>query len=136
MEHLTGSRVVFRIDGNKIAYANSISYEETIEHEPIEVLDELNVKEHVPVAYRVNFSVESFRIVNQSVKQLGLMPVFDEILQSGDLTAEMVDSKTGVTVAVVLGVKLTSRSGNVPTRGVARETLSFVATRILDEAEV
>lgn len=136
MNNVSGPRVVFRIDGQKVAYATSLSYNETIEHEPVEVLDELSVKEHVPVRYSVDFSVEMFRIANESVKQLGIMPVFNEILQSGDLTAEFLDSKSGITLGLVTGVKLTSRSGNIPTRGLSRETLSFVAIRMQDEAEV
>lgn len=133
---VTGSRVVFRIDGERVFYATTISYNESIEHEPIDVLDNIRTEEHVPVSYRVDFSVETFRIADKSVKQLGIMPVLDEILNTGDLTAEFVDTPTGKTIGLILGVRLTGRSGNVPTRGSARETLSFVGTIMRDESEV
>lgn len=133
---VSGSRVVFRIDGERVFYATSLSFNESIEHEPIDVLDNFATEEHIPVAYRVDFSVESFRVAGKSVKQLGLMPVLDEILTSGDLTAEFIDSQTGTTLGLVLGVRCTSNSTNVPTRGAARQTLSFVGTVMRDESEV
>lgn len=132
----TGARTVFRVNGEKVAFATTISYNENIEHEPVDVLDQIETSEHVPIAYRVDFSVELFRVADSSIKQLGLMPVLDDILTAGVLTAEFIDRPTGKTLGVVFGVKLTSRSGNVPTRAAARETLNFVGTIMRDESEV
>lgn len=132
---VSGSRVVFRIDGERVFYATSLSFNESIEHEPIDVLDNFATEEHIPVAYRVDFSAEAFRVAGSSVKQLGIMPVLDDILTSGDLTAEFIDSETGNTLGLIVGVKCTSNSTNIPTRGAARQTLSFVGTRLRDESE-
>ena len=132
---ITGSRVVFRINGEKVAYASTVSYNENIEYEPVDLLDQLETAEHAPTAYRVDFSAELFRVADKSVKQLGIMPVLDDVFTAGVLTAEFIDRPTGKTLALLTGVKASGRSGNIPTRAVARETISFVATRMVDESE-
>jgi len=132
---VTGSRVVFRVNGVKVAFANAVSLNENIEREPVDELDKLETTEHPAIAYRTDFSVDMFRVSGQSVKQLGLMPTLEGILEAGVLQAEFVDTATGNTLALLENVVLTTRSVNIPARGIARETLNFVATRLRDEAE-
>ena len=132
---ITGSRMVFRINGVKVAHATTVSYNENIEYEPVDVLDNIATEEFVPTAYRVDFSVEMFRVADQSVKQLGLMPKLDDIFTSGDLTAEAVDRPTGKVLGLWTGVKLQSHSGSLAARAATRETLNFVAIRMKDESE-
>ena len=132
---LHGAKIIFRINGNKVAFATSVSYNEAINHEAVEVLDQLDIVEHVPVSYTCDFSAEAYRVSDKSIKQLGIMPVFDEIMTSGVLTAEFIDSETGRTMALFLNVRCTSRSGGFSKGSLGRENMSFVATRMLDESE-
>lgn len=132
---LTGARVTFRINGQKVAFANGVTLNENIEQEPIDELDKIETTEFAPTAYRCDFSVEMFRVAGLSVKQLGIMPTLGNILDTGVLQAEIIDRITGNTIALLENVQLTSRNVNIPARGVSRETLNFTATRLRDEAE-
>lgn len=132
---ITGSRVVFRINGAKVAFATTVSYNEVLETEPIDTLDIIHTLEHVYTAYRVDFSIELFRVADQSVKQLGLMPKLDDVFTSGDLTAEFIDRVSGKTIGLITGVKTQGRSGSIAARAASRETLNFVGTKFKDESE-
>ena len=134
-EIVSGSRVVFRINGQKVAFATTVSYNENYETEPIDVLDDIKTIEHIYTAYRVDFSVEMFRVADKSVKQLGILPKLDEVFTAGDLQAEFIDRPTGKTLGLVTGVKATSRSGSIANRAASRETINFVAVLMKDESE-
>jgi hypothetical protein len=130
---VTGSRVQFFIDGTAIAYASSVSWNENIAYEPINVLDDLAVKEHAETGYTVDLQCQNFRVVNQSVKQLLIMSSFDQILTQGELSATVVDKGTGLMLLNMTGVKLQARQSTVDARGVMTETWSFVGRKAFDE---
>jgi len=130
----TGPRTIFRLNGTKVAYASNASWEENIKLDPVEVLDELDVKEHAETGYTVSMQCESFRVANQSVKQLGIMPRFSQILRQGVLTAEVVDRVTGAVLLLMTGVKMSGRSSRQGARDIGTETWTFVGRRAEDEA--
>lgn len=135
-EVFSGSRARFKINGQKVAFAGSTSGEETIDYEAVDVLDLLEVREHVPVAYRVNLNCNVFRVVQKSLKQLGIYPLQDNILTSGVMEGAVEDSVTGATVALVQGVKSSARTWDVQARGIVAEQVTFVCIRVKDESEV
>lgn len=131
---MTGAKAVFRINGVQVAYASSVSYNEQIQLEEVNVLDNLAVSEHAEVGYRVDFSCQNFRVANQSVKQLGIMPKFNQILTQGVLTAELIDKTTNAVILLMEGVKLESRQSQVDARGLMTETWAFKGIKSSDEA--
>jgi hypothetical protein len=131
---MTGAKAIFRINGIQIAYASNISYNENIQLEPVNVLDEIAVKEHAEVGYTVDMQCQTFRVQNQSVKQLGIMPKLSQVLTSGELTAEIVDRVSGAVLLLMEGVKLQARQTSVDARGLMTETWQFVGLRAQDEA--
>ena len=104
-------------------------------YEPIDVLDLLEVKEFVPVAYRATLSAQIFRVIGKSLKALGIFPTEDNILTSGDLTAAIEDKLTGNTMQLWESVKCSEHAFDVTARGVVSENVSFVAIRVRDEFE-
>jgi hypothetical protein len=128
----TGSKVQFLINGKKIAYASNVSWNENIAFEPINVLDKLEVAEHAETGYTVDLQCQAFRVINQSVKSLGIMQSLSSILSQGYMTASVV-SKDGTVLLLMEGVKLQSRQNSVDARGVMTETWSFVGIKALDE---
>lgn len=130
----TGPRTIFRLNGVKVAYASNASWEENIKLDPVEVLDELDVKEHAETGYTVSLQCETFRVANESVKQLGIMPKFSQILSQGVLTAEVVDRVSGAVLLLMTGVKLQARSTRVGARDISTESWTFVGKRSEDEA--
>lgn len=131
---MTGAKAIFRLNGNQVAYASSVTFNESIQLEEINVLDRLEVVEHAETGYRVDLSCQNFRVANQSVKQLGLMPKLGQILTQGELTAEVIDRVSGATILLMEGVKLESRQTSADARGVMSETWTFRGRKSSDEA--
>ncbi len=132
----SGARARFKIDGKKVGYASGCEGTEEVIYEPVEVLDKLEVAEHVPVGYRVTFSCTIFRIVGESLKKLGIFPKEDNILTSGVLTATIEDSVTGRTLVQIEGVKAASKNFTVTARGIVGQNVTFVGIRAKDEADL
>lgn len=130
----SGARIVFRVNGQKVAFANSLSYTVAHAHAPVDVLDQLEPAEYAETGYTVNFTATVFRVSNQSAINLGLRPKLQAILTQPELTAELVDRTTGATLALLERVKCTQEDMNVDARSLAQLTLSFVAIKQSDEA--
>lgn len=140
----TGARARFSINGVKVGYARNVAVTEEIQYDPVEILDNVEVEEYVPVAYRVTFTASQFRIIGETVKSLGYFPNvgsnteehLENILVSGDLTATVEDTNTGKLYATLEQVKVASHNWTIDARGVVGEDLTFVAIRVKDESEV
>lgn len=130
----TGAKAIFRLNGTQVAFASSVSWTENIQLEDINVLDRIDTVELAEVGYAVDLTAQTFRVANQSVRQLGLMPRLDDILTAGVLTAEVVDRVSNAIILLMEGVKMESRQSSIDARGVATESLSFRGTRSSDEA--
>lgn len=133
---LYGARCRFKINGQKMAYAGGVSGDEQIDYEPIDVLDLLEVLEHVPIAYRANFNANFFRVVGNSLKNQGIFPIQNNILTSGALEASAEDRLTGRTIALFQGVRTTTKNFDLQARARLTENAAFVAIRMLDESTV
>lgn len=132
----TGARCRLLIEGVQVAYATGVNYGESIQMEPVEVLDQLDVAEYVPVAYRVSFSASWVRIALDPIKKRGgikLFPKLSEILTAPELTAAIEDSVTGSTLATVHRVKASDYTANVGTKSIVLTDAQFTAIRITDE---
>ena len=131
----SGARAVFMYNGAAVGFAAGVSGEETIDYEPIEVLNLLEVREHVPVGYRTSLNAQIFRVVGESLKQQGIMPRYSEIITGGELEAAIQDSVTKQTAQLFQGVKCSGHTFDVGARGVVQSNVSFVAIRVVDEFE-
>jgi hypothetical protein len=132
---MSGARARFKVDGRIIGFASGVSGSESIDYEPIDVLDLLEVREHVPVAYRVTLSTQIFRVIGQSLKAQGIFPTLENILTTGDLTCTLEDKVTGNTMAQFENCKASEQSWDVTARGVVSTNLTWVAIKLRDEFE-
>lgn len=130
----TGARVVFRVNGVKVAFANAINYTVAHTHQPVDVLDQLEPAEYAETGYTVNFTATMFRVAAQSAMSLGLRPKLQNILTQPELTAEMVDNVNGATMFLMERVKCTQEDLNIDARSLGQVTLSFVAVKMSDES--
>ena len=127
----TGARARFSIDGIKVGYARGVNVSEAITYEPVTVLDNIEVEEHVPTGYEVTFTCSMFRIIGTTLKSRGWFPPnganteehLENILITGDLIATVEDTKTGKLFATLEQVKISSHNWTVD------------AIRIKDESE-
>ena len=131
----SGARALFLINSNPIGFAGGMSGSEEIDYEPVDTLNYLEVREHVPVAYRVSLNAQVFRVVGESLKKLGIIPRLEEIITSGDLEAVQ-DSVTGQTIALFTGVRAAAQNFDVTARGLVQTAVSFVAIRHYDEFDI
>jgi hypothetical protein len=131
---MTGAKAIFRINGTQIAYASSVTFNENIQLEEVNTLDRIDVVEYAEVGYRVDLSCQTFRVAEQSVKQLGIMSKLNQILSQGEMTAEVIDRTTGAIILLMEGVKLESRQTSVDARGIMNETWNFKGRVSSDEA--
>ena len=145
----TGARARFYFNGTQIAYASGCDGSEEIQYEPVEVLDNLPVKEHAPVGYRVTFSANIFRTVASgastdvapgSLKEQGIFPKFgsngENILKLIGVQVFIQDRNTGKTLYVLDNVKTASHNFSMTARNVVSQNVSFVCTRMFDESEI
>lgn len=145
----SGARARFYFNGTQVAFASGCDGSEEIQYEPVEVLDNLPVKEHVPVGYRVTFSANIFRTVASgasqdlapgSLKEQNIFPRFgargERILQLTGVVVFIQDRNTGKTLYVIEDIKPASQNFSITARGVVGQNVTFVCTKMLDEAEL
>jgi hypothetical protein len=140
----TGARARLLINGVKVGYARNCSGREEIQYEPIKVLDNIQVQEHVPVSYVVSFSAGFVRLVGETVKSLGYFPTLGSnpadhlknILTSGALTITIEDNQTGSIFMTLEQAKASSNNWSIDAQGVVGYDMEFVAIRMRDESEV
>ncbi len=139
----SGARAKFFLEGIPVGFAGGVSGEEIIDYEPISVLGQLEIREHVPVAYRCSLSAQVFRVIGSPLKRFGdsnqeIFPIQDNILTTGELTAHISDEKLnpGVIPALFEGVKASGHTFDTSARGIVSENISFVAIRMKDESTI
>lgn len=135
---LTGARALFKLGSTPVMYATGVSYGEEIEHVPVEVLDQFEVAENVPVAYRVTLSAEMVRLIKNPIKNrdgVVIMPSLENILSYEELTGSIEDRVTGTILAEIQNVRCTSHRVQVQAKGVVMSQCEFVAIRVKDESK-
>lgn len=139
----TGARARFMIDGKKVGFATNVAGSEELQLDPVEVLDNIEVDEFVPVAYRVTFTASLVRIIGETIKSEGFFPKsgtspdehLTNILLQGDMVCVIEDSKTSKKMMTLEQVKMASRNFTINARGIVGKDVTFVAVRMKDESE-
>lgn len=141
----TGARARFSVDGKPIGFATNCSGSEEIQYEPVNVLDNIQTVEFVPIGYSVSFQAGRVRLIGDPLRgpnkdmfpKLGnnAQEHLENILNLGDMAAQIEDSITGAIFMNLEQVKIASHSWTVSARGIVGEDINFVAVRMRDEAE-
>jgi hypothetical protein len=140
----TGVRARFSISGVKVGYATGVNARESVQWDPIKVLDNIQVTEHAPVDYNVSLTADLVRIVGTTLKSQGWFAAqggspedhLTNILNSGELVATLEDTKSGKIIATVEGVRISEVGLQVTARGIVGQNVSMVAIRMRDESDV
>ena len=152
----SGARAIFRIGGQKVAYASGCDGSEEVMHEPADVMDNLEVQEYVPVGYRVTFNCAIFRTVPGtpgarvpsntsdpgqgmygSPKAMGVFPGInrpEDILLKAPLHCTIEDRLTHKVIMDLMEVKCANNNWSVTARGLVGTNLAFNAIRMHDES--
>jgi len=132
----SGPRAFLLADGARVGYTGEVSGSETIEYEPVQTINFIEIRENIPVGYGVTLQTNFFRIIGESVKKRGLMPVLENILTSGELTLSIADQQTGQTVEQWEQCKMSERSFSVTARGLVSDQCTWTAIRLRDEYQL
>lgn len=142
---ITGARARFSLNGQVIGYARNVSGGENIMYEEVNVLDNIEVEEHVPVGYSASLTASMLRIVGDTLKSAGLFPATGKnseehlrnvLLLSGNMKATLEDTKTGKIIQEYSSVKITSYNWQLDARGIMGTDIDFVCKRSIDESEI
>jgi hypothetical protein len=139
-----GCRARFMLNGVKVGLATGVTVRESITYEPVKVLDNIQVEEHVAVDYDVSMTADTVRLVGTSMKSQGYVPLqgadpaehLRNIIASGELTATILDNQTGDIVANVEGVRISETNLNIQARGIVGENVTMVAIRVRGESDL
>jgi hypothetical protein len=132
------------LDGRTLARGTNVQYTVEIDYQDIEVLDNVEVDEFAPVAYRVNGTIGMVKVTGTTPKSLGLIPEtgkdheehLENILLQADIALVLMDKKSPPTnLTTLTGVKFSSYGWAVAARGIASENIAFKAKRETDESE-
>ena len=140
---ITGARARLLIKGKKIGYCTNVEIREEIDYVPGEYLDNIEVDEFSPDAYRVHGSCGFVRIFGETLKSLGFFPKtgataeqhLRNILVQEEVSLQLEDNKNNKPMETVTGVKFAGRNLSVGARGVAGHNVDWVARRTQDESE-
>jgi hypothetical protein len=132
------------MQGKRVGYARNVNGSEEYVFEDLEVLDNIETEENVVIGYRCSMGAEFARIVGESLRKAGWFPAggkspeerLRNVLTSGELTAQIEDTKTGTILYQYQEVKAASRNFAINARGIVGVDVQFVAIRMLDETEV
>jgi hypothetical protein len=141
----TGPRCRFTMGGGPVlALGRNVAASEEIVYEPLDVLNNIESLDHVPVGYRASLSASEIVTIGQTLEAKGLYPkkgqtpqtFLRNILTLPELTSQIEDDITDTVVARAFGAKLGTRNFSVDPRGMVPQELSFVCRRVLgaDEA--
>lgn len=142
--YLTAPRCRIVIDGRTLARGTNVQYTAEIDYQDGEVLDNVEVDEFAPVAYRVSGTIGMIKTRGITPKSLGIIPEtgvdadehLENILLQKDITLVLMDkADPPQNLATLTGCKFSTYGWAVAARGIANENIAFRAKREKDESE-
>lgn len=141
---ITGARARVLLNGVQLGFATGVSVREAITYEPVNVLDNIQTKEHVPTGYEVSWTADVIRIVGTTFKSQGWFPVqgkdaaahLTNILNTGVLTMTIEDSKESQIIKNLEGVRVSELNTTFNARGIVARNVSGVAIVAREEADL
>jgi hypothetical protein len=140
----SGARAIFMFNGSPVAFASGVDGSEEIQYQAVEVLDNLEVVEYVPVGYRVTLTCAMFRTISKgasttetpgSIKQQNIFPTAQSILTTEGVDVLIIDRISNKAIATFQNVKTSSYRFSITARGIVAQNVTFMSTRMTDEAE-
>lgn len=132
---IVGAAAVVRANGVIVAYAAGVNANVALAAVQVKVLGSMITQQIVHTGIDVSFSVETFRLVNNSAMVQGLMPRGNTtaVQAFGYLDFEIVDNSNGATLTRYLKSKPTSCALNLTRDGLMGQNMSFTACTYGDE---
>lgn len=140
----TGARARVLVDGAPFGFATNVNGSEEIQYDPVEILDNIEVQEFVPIAYRVTLSASRVWVVTETLRQQGLFPPgggsptqrLENILNQGEINFLVEDNQSGDSIALFEQVRVASHNFTIAARAIVSQDVNFVAIRMKDQSEI
>ena len=131
----SGARAKLILNGEEIGFATGVSANESITHQRVDVLGNIDTQELVPVSRVVSAQADFVRITNSSLQELGVMPRGNtaDFINFPELTLEVYDQVSDVPVWRIEGARCESRSWQVQSGSIVTVNASFQARKLFDE---
>lgn len=131
----SGARAKLILNGEEIGFATGVSANESITHQRVDVLGNIDSQELVPVSRVVSAQADFVRITNSSLQELGVMPRGNtaDVINFPELTLEVYDQVSDVPVWRIEGARCESRSWQVQSGSIVTVNASFQARKLFDE---
>jgi hypothetical protein len=127
---LSGAKACLKLNGVKVAFMSGVnfSHENTIQR--VDVLDQVESAELAVVGHQCSFSVDFFRIDENTAKTLGLDPDnLDDLLSAPGLTAEIYNRIDDRVEWSVSGVRFGGGSGQLSAKNLYSGSWQFEGLR-------
>jgi hypothetical protein len=133
---MTGARTRLQINSKTVAVVTGLSIEEDVEHQPLEVLDNIAVEEWVAVAYRVRGSASRARVYKNNPSKYGIGWSLEALKAGGTAaTGIVIDSVTGKSVGKISNLKMEGRTQRTDARAITMDEIRWNATLYQDEEQ-
>jgi hypothetical protein len=126
----TGARVIFKVGGSEVIFANALSYTVAHAHQPVDVMGQPEPAEYAETGYTVNFTATLFRVNARGAESQGLRPRLEDLMRQPELSCTMVDKVDSSTLFTISRVKCTQEDFNVDARNLSQLVLSFVGIKM------
>ena len=139
----SGPRARVKIDGKPQGWGRGVRIRERQAFDPLRVLNNVRVKEQVPLNYDVELGMDIFQLVDSSLKAQGIFPQvgsnpdehLSNILAQKAMAILVEDAKTDTIMANFPDAKCAEHGMDVSAGAVVGTDLQFVATVMFDQSE-
>lgn len=140
----TGARARVIVEGAAFGFATNVSASEEIQYDPVEILDNIEVQEFVPIAYRVSLSASRVWVVGETLRKQAFFPKgggssnerLRNILTQKDMNLLIEDNQSGSAIALFEQVRVASHNFTIAARAIVSQDVNFVCIRMKDQSEV
>ncbi len=121
----SGNTVLLYINGKKVGRASNLSPDEDFGLEPIHEIGEIKPVENVATRYTGRVRLSKFKVIKQSLKQLGIVPTPENVLKTDTLEITMIDKITNQPLVTLRGCSAATYQENFQAGAIVGEDASF-----------
>jgi hypothetical protein len=129
---MTGARAILSINKKIVAFATNVSYRVDVPHSAVAVLGRYSYARHEPIGIDCSVTCGVVRFTKEGGNgnapdgQSKIYPKLQDILNSDELTIEIVDRKTKENLITIHRARMTGRNGSLGARDTLTEGWTFV----------
>ena len=121
----TGNTIELKVKGVKIGRAQGLDARRSFGTEGVYELGSIMAIEHVHLRYEGTVTLERFFVKRESLRELNLLPIGEDVLTTDIIDIEVIDKTTGVILRVYRGCSISDFSETFRVGAIAGENATF-----------